>query len=353
MMRQQKFLSSMKARCLVSVWQPRLATLAVLLSVASTAFAAPIIPIYHNTLDDLASAEALGGELMRNANPGAGYYVDPSFVPGVVGNKLLTGTRNQGDNTRASTAAWLKWGSSEVQAIFGTNAAPIYKDDDGITIDLYFSGISSSAPGPGNTGEHGLWSVGHRGSNDNFVMLGVQNGTLRFNLRNDATPSGNSAPGTSFAWVIPNPNLIAAQTYRVTVRQREDLNNGVPELYLDDLDDSISTVYDGPTHIPWVTPNPAGFPANYRFNFPLENGSGGSAPQALGMTIGSRYPFHEQAGQANANGNSEIYNGMSIDDVKIYNGAYTPAEIDYVPEPSSLCLFVLGLFVPSLIRRRH
>ncbi len=363
-MRKQILSAGEKVRRRVSAWRLPLVAVVVLHCAAVTAIAAPI-PLYHNTLDDEASATALGGVLRQNPAPGAFNpnpppdppvpALPPSFVPGAVGNKFRTADRTTGiDNDRASTAAWLTWGSAEVQSIFGTNAAPIYKDADGITIDLYFSGIGAGQPPTGQTPntDIGLWGVGHRGA-DNFILLGVQNNALRLNLRNDNSPPGQQATSTTFNWVTANNLLIAAQTYRVTVRQHKDLNGGFPEIYLDDLDDSISNVYDGPTLVPW-TISGGTLPANYQFNFPLENSSGGSPPQALAMTIGSRYPVHLPAGQPVANGNSEIYNGMAIDDVKIYNGAYTPAQIDYVvPEPSSLCLLALGLLVPSLARRQR
>jgi hypothetical protein len=224
-----------------------------------------------------------------------------------------------------------------VQSIFGG-----WVDADGFTIDLFFSGLADDGNSSTNNVDTGLFGVGHRGPSDNAFLVGVRDDTVRFNFRNDGSGT------VTYNWQTAPLGLLASETYRVTIRQHKDLNSGNPELYLDDLN---GNVYNGPT---LVSTNFSGgtLPANFVFNFPLENPTTGSVlPRALNMTIGSRYPFHNPSGASVANGTTELRNGGAIDQVRIYNGAHTPAEIG-VPEPSSLCLVALAMFVPSLVRRR-
>lgn len=238
-------------------------------------------PIWHNTLDDLASSTINGGQV---------YGSTPTFPTGQVARPLTTAGKLQstGDSR-------LFWGTTEVQSIFAG-----WDDANGITVDLYFSGF-----GPGVDRDSGLWSVGHRRS-DNFFIIAVRDDTLRINVRNDG---GGPDRNTTHTIQTSSLGLIAGETYRLTVRQHVTLGNGGDmEVYLDDLG---ADVYSNET--PLVVLD---LPTGYYFDFPLEAGSG----PALGMSIGNRHPF--------ATASTILRGGEAIDEVRIFNGSFTPAQLD-------------------------
>ena len=240
------------------------------------------VPVWHNKLDDMASSTTDGGQV---------YGSSPTFPPGIVSPPLTTVNKLQstGDSR-------LFWGTSQVQNIFGS-----WNDADGITVDLYFSGF-----GPGVDRDSGLWSVGHRVS-DNFFIIAVRDDTLRINVRND---SDSPDSGTTHTIQTGNLGLIAGETYRLTVRQHTSLgNDGDLEVYLDDLG---GNAYSNDTPL-----GVKDLPTGYYFNFPLETGSG----PALGMSIGNRHPF--------ATSSTVLKNGEAIDEIRIFNGNFTPAELDF------------------------
>lgn len=238
------------------------------------------IPVWHNTLEDAASSTINGGVLQGSA---------AAFVPGIVSPPLSTVNKFQstGDSR-------VFWGTSAVQNIFTG-----WSDAAGITVDLYFSGF-----GPGVTRDSGLWSVGHRNP-DQFLVIAVRDDTLRINIRSNGS-------GGTMTLQTGNLGLQAGETYRLTLRQHASLGNGGDmELYLDDLGGNVYS-----NAAPLATLNIVD--ATYNFNFPLTTGSG----PALGMNIGSRHPFDA------SNPTTRLKAGESVDEVRIYNGSFTPAELD-------------------------
>lgn len=276
----------------------RTLAICLILSLGSPVLALPV-PIWHNTLDDLAASTKDGGVAEGAA---------PSFIPGVVVSPMTTINRWQStaDGEDAVTGgSRLFWNTAAVKAIFAG-----WTDANGITVDLYFSGF-----GPGVTRDSGLWSVGHRGA-DNFLIIAIRDDTIRINIRND---SGPDAGGTRTLQTA-NLGLVAATTYRLTVRQHVGNGNGGDlEVYLDDVGGNQYS-----NAAPLATLD---LVANYAFNFPLETGSG----PALGMSIGNRHPF-----PGSGSGGSVLNAGEAVDEVRVFNGNFTPAMLDVGGEPVAI-----------------
>jgi hypothetical protein len=122
------------------------------------------------------------------------------------------------------------------------------------------------------------------------------------------------------------------------------LGNGVLNVYLDDVGgntySNASPVYTNNTFAAgfnWALPAAGAVPS-----------SGTASKQTREMDIGIR-GFGNTANNVNNFGGS-LRNGNWVDEVNIYNGVYSPA--DLVPEPSSACLLALGLLVSQVVRRR-
>lgn len=255
-------------------------------------------PVWHNTLEDVASSTIDGGVLEGSA---------PVFAPGVVSPPRATVNKFQstGDSR-------LFWGTTEVQTIFAG-----WNDTNGITVDLYFSGIDGST----HSDDSGLWSVGHRGP-DQALTIVVRDDTLRLSI-------GSPGSGPSSILQSADLNLQAAETYRVTVRQHATVGNGGDlEVYLDDLGGAVYS-----NAAPLLTKD---LPDAYNFGFPLDAGGG----PALGMNIGSRHPYDSAS--------TRLQNGEAVDEVRVFNGNWTPAQLD-IPEPASLLLMAGGAV--ALVRR--
>jgi hypothetical protein len=263
------------------------------------------VPLWHNTLEDNASSTIDGGVLQGSA---------PVYTPGIVTPPLTT--VNKFESTGSSNVFW---GTTQVQNIFTG-----WSDPDGVTVDLYFSGIDGST----HSGDSGLWSVGHR-VNDNFLLIGVRDDSIRINFRNDSGPDA----GNTRSFQTGNLNLDPDETYRLTLRQHSSLGDGGDvELYLDDLGGAVYS-NAAPILIGDLQDSPP-----YVWNFPLEAGSG----PALGMSIGDRHPF--------AGADTSLRDGEAVDEVRIFNASYSPADLD-IPEPATALL--LALTLPLLARRRR
>ena len=285
----------------------RTIVLAIVLAwpLAAVGQAVPPVPDWHNTLEDNAASTIDGGVLQGSA---------PVYTPGIVSCPLTT--VNKFESTGSSNVFW---GTTEVQNIFTG-----WSDPDGVTVDLYFSGINGST----HSGDSGLWSVGHR-ADDNFLLIGVRDDYLRINFRNDTDgPDSN----TTYSFGTADLGLDPDETYRVTVRQHSSLASGV-EVYLDDLG---GNVYSTASPLPITHGNAP--PSGYWWNFPLEQGG----DPDLGMSIGDRHPFPGP--------DTSLGDGEAVDEVRIFNGNYSPADLD-IPEPATALL--LALTLPLLARRRR
>ena len=206
-----------------------------------------------------------------------GYIVDgpASFVSGALGNAFA------GNNL-----VYAQWDDDEVGAIFDE-----WDDDAGITVDLYFQGNHWST----HSGDSGLWSISRRAS-DRYIILSVQNSKIRIPFRD--------ADG-EYKYHITGVTLENNIAYRLTVRQA----NGAFDVYLN------GGAYNNDA--PVFSAND--LPADYTWNFPNAGGS-----PSRRMNIGNRAIF-----------GGLLKNGEWVDDVRVYNGFYSPAELDvpYVSNP--------------------
>ena len=222
------------------------------------------VPVWQNRLDDLASATIDGGAVV---NPPA------TFVLGFDGN-AFAGNAN----------VYAVWDNTDVANIF--DAA--WNNSLGATIDLYFSGDHWDS----HTGDSGFFAIVDRGSGyDGHWILSVRNGKLRFPWRDSYT---NSYSENNLAGVTLANNT----TYRLTVRQY----NGIIEVYLDGgAYSNSSPVYTGPHS------GTCAFPAPNTL-------TGANGRQ---MTAGNRSSYF----------GGTLQSGEWVDNVRVFNGYYTPAEI--------------------------
>lgn len=279
----------------------RISVVAALLLLPAALTALPV-PVFHAAMDDVATSTPSGGTLLGSA---------PSYVPGAVGNKFMS----TGDSR-----VW--WGWQQ----FDTSLSPIPSGayDNGITVDLYFSGIDLAS----HSGISGLWSIGRNTTAQRFFIVAMQDDMIRINMRRDGTGPGEGLTHTIeiHNGSLPNGGVIASETYRLTVRQHPILSGGDMQVYLGGggfaMDTLIGTlpITDGFT---WARP---------------------PASDNAGMCIGNKWPWTTST--------SYLKNGMAIDDVKVFAGYHLPSEIGGpVPEPATLALLVLAAI--PLCRRRH
>jgi hypothetical protein len=153
------------------------------------------------------------------------------------------------------------------------------------------------------------------GGNDGFFILSVRDGSLRFPFRDSYTNYSESPHLTN----VPLANDV---TYRLTVRQYDtDF-----EVYLDGgAYSNNAPVYVDNT---W----------NETIAFPQFNDGGGGGGRE--MAVGNRAIF-----------GGLLQSGEWVDNVRVFNGYYTPTEIGAIPEPCSLLLLSVGAL--PLLRRKH
>jgi len=199
-----------------------------------------------------------------------GYIADgtATFVPGAFGNAFA------GNNS-----VYARWDDDEVGAIFDG-----WDDDAGVTVDLYFRGDHWDI----HSGDSGFWSIARRMS-DRYIILSVQDGKVRIPFRD--------ADG-EYKYHLTGVPLANNVTYRLTMRQA----NGEFDVYLD------GGAYSNDA--PVFSAND--LPADYTWNFPY---AGGNPPRQ--MNVGRRAIF-----------DGLLQSGEWVDNVRVFNGFYSPAELD-------------------------
>ncbi len=269
----------------------------LVMAVPAAVLAVPL-PVWSSSLDDDTATLNNGGALVAGPS---------TYVPGAVGNAFA-----------GNGSVYAVWDNTDVANIFDG----VWDHTAGHTIDLYFRGDHWS----GHTGDSGLFAITDRmggatyGNNDGFYIVSVRNGKLRIPYRDSYTNYATIDTQTYLTTVALADNV----TYHLTVRQQGTSF----EVYLDDVDGSA---YSNTAPV-WTATfsNPAGSrpwnsTAGSSIAFPQFNAS--STPRM--MTVGNRGYF-----------GGILQAGEWVDDVKIYNGYYTPAEL--VPEPASLLLLAMG-----------
>jgi hypothetical protein len=261
--------------------------LAALLAWPATALAVPL-PVWSNTLESDATSTVDGGEIVNSPS---------TYVPGAVGNAFA----GNGD-------VYASWDNADVAAIFDT----AWDNSLGSTIDLYFQGDHWD----NHSGDSGLWTVVDRlgGDPDGYYILSVRDGSLRF-------PYRDSYSGNAVAYHLTGVALANDTTYQLTVRQ---FDNDF-EVYLD------GGAYSNAAPI-FTSNDPVG-----TISFPEFNDGSHSGGRA--MTVGTRAIF-----------GGTLQSGEWVDQINVYNGYHTPAELA-IPEPASVSLLAVA-FLPLLCRRR-
>ena len=322
----------------------------ILFSAAGVASGA-VIPVFYNSLDSDTAVNAdnywpgTGGTVQNTANH--------AYTAGVSGNAFqstVTGTNN------TNSGGWARWNDSAINSIFSG-----WDNSNGITFDLYFQGVYSTVTT--GTANEGLWALVRRNSaesgltgGDNYVFASVQStaalpGRLRIAFANNTTNNqykftfnGNAAVPASqeFAPGVDIP-LSDNTPYHLTV----SIGNGEFKVWLDDLNGSQYS-----NAAPVFTDNTV-IPDGFNWQLPATGNvaSSGSMAgrQTREMDIGIR-GFGNTGNTINNFGGS-LRSGNWIDEVSVYNGVYSPADLA-VPEPSTVCLVALGLLVSQVVRRR-
>ena len=285
--------------------------LGVCSSAAFTNVHAAPTPIFYAPLESEAEIEANN----------AGDVVDTSvaYVPGIVGNAFQS-TSNATDG-----GGWARWNDAAVTSIFST-----WDNNNGITIDHFFQG---SWTGLSGTINEGLWAIVRRSSTapgDNYIFTSIQTGKLRIAFANASTEqykftfNGSAANPTNQEYA---PELDIPLTDNTPYRLTVSLGNGQFNVWLDDVNGDVysnaAPVFSDDTIIP----------DGYNWQLPaagaVSSSGGQTGRQTREMDIGIR-GFGNTGNTVNNFGGT-LRSGNWVDEVKIYNGVYAPADLAVGP----------------------
>lgn len=280
-------------------------------------------PVFYAPLESEAEIVAnFNGDLIRT-------NVDfvPSPIPG-------HGNVFQSTSNATNNGGWAKWDDNAINTIFSN-----WDNNSGITIDHYFLSNSGALAdlNPSPAVNEGMWAIVRRNNlagemGDSYLFTSLQNGRLRIAFANSQneqykfTFNGNPAnPGAQEYANGVNIPLTDGVPYRLTV----SIGDGVFKVFLDDVNGEQYS-NDLPLYV-----NDTIIPDGYNWQLPpsgdVHNSGNLPGRQTREMDIGIRGFGHTNNSINNFGGT--LRSGNWVDEVKIYNGVYTPA--DLVAGPST------------------